>query len=87
MLELGSVFIFHEVITDGVYYRMPLLLSEIFVFTVAYILFRLAAFGSGDAKGLIVLSIIFPSYPVFYFIRMPHSLLRGWKTSPTTVVK
>jgi archaeal preflagellin peptidase FlaK len=75
MLELGSVFIFYEVLTDGVSYLIPLLFSGILVFIVVYILFQLGAFGGGDAKGLIVVSVLFPSYPVFYVSGKIYPLL------------
>ena len=67
MLASGSLFIFYKVFTAGTSYLKPLLFSGVLVFTVVYILFQLGAFGGGDAKGLIVLSILFPSYPVFSF--------------------
>lgn len=75
MLASGSGFIFYEIFTDGLSYLMPLLLSGIIVFTVVYILFQFGAFGGGDAKGLIVLSILFPSYPVFGFSGNLYPLL------------
>lgn len=65
MLAAGSVFIIYEIFIGGTSYLVSLAISGIFVFTVVYILFQFGAFGGGDAKGLIVLSILFPSYPVF----------------------
>ncbi|RXA20585.1 peptidase A24 [Methanosarcina sp. MSH10X1] len=65
MLAAGSVFVLYELFTGGISHLMPLVLSGVLVFTVVYILFQLGAFGGGDAKGLIVLSILFPTYPVF----------------------
>ncbi|WP_243685356.1 A24 family peptidase [Methanosarcina barkeri] len=56
---------------------MPLLLSGVLVFTAVYLLFQFGAFGGGDAKGLIVLSILFPSYPVFSFSEKNISSARG----------
>jgi len=67
MLASGSVFVFYEVFTGGVSYLKPLILSGVVVFVSIYILFQLGAFGGGDAKGLIVLSILFPLYPFFNF--------------------
>lgn len=75
MLASGSLFIFYEVFTAGTSYLKPLLFSGVLVFTVVYILFQLGAFGGGDAKGLIVLSILFPSYPVFSFSEKIYPLL------------
>ncbi len=75
MLSAGSVFILYELFTGGVSYLMSLVFSGVLVFTVVYILFQLGAFGGGDAKGLIVLSILFPSYPVFSFSGKLYPLL------------
>ncbi|MGA9188459.1 MAG: A24 family peptidase C-terminal domain-containing protein [Methanosarcina sp.] len=75
MLTSGSVFVLYELFTDGFSHLIPLLFSGIIVFTVVYILFQLGAFGGGDAKGLIVLSILFPSYPVFSFSGKMYPLL------------
>jgi preflagellin peptidase FlaK len=75
MLASGSLFIFYEVGTAGTSYLKPLLYSGVLVFTAVYILFHLGAFGGGDAKGLIVLSILFPSYPVFSFSEKIYPLL------------
>lgn len=65
MLTAGSIFIFYELFTVGISYLIQLVFSGVIVFTVVYILFQFGAFGGGDAKGLIVLSILFPTYPVF----------------------
>lgn len=75
MFTSGSMFVLYELFTDGVSHLIPLLFSGIIVFTVVYILFQLGAFGGGDAKGLIVLSILFPSYPVFSFSGKMYPLL------------
>jgi archaeal preflagellin peptidase FlaK len=65
MLISGSVFVIYEIFTAGLPYLKTLFLSGVVVFTLVYILFQLGAFGGGDAKGLIVLSILFPAYPIF----------------------
>jgi preflagellin peptidase FlaK len=67
MLTLGSVLVFYEISQGRVPYLKALFLSGFIVFVSVYILFQLGAFGGGDAKGLIVLSILFPLYPVFSF--------------------
>ena len=67
MLISGSIFVFYEIFTEGIPYLKALLLSGILVSVSIYILFQLGAFGGGDAKGLMVLSILFPLYPVFNF--------------------
>lgn len=75
MLETGSVFVIYEVFTGGIPYLKSLILSSVIVFISIYILFQLGAFGGGDAKGLIVLSILFPLYPVFQFSGKAYPLL------------
>ena len=67
MLVLGSVLVLYEIFIGGIPYLKVLFLSGVVVFVSVYILFQLGAFGGGDAKGLIVLSIFFPLYPVFRF--------------------
>ncbi|WP_440945994.1 A24 family peptidase C-terminal domain-containing protein [Methanosarcina sp. T3] len=75
MLALGSVFVLYEVFTGGVSYLKALIFSGVIVFLSIYILFQLGAFGGGDAKGLIVLSILFPLYPVFQLSGKVYPLL------------
>jgi len=64
MLGSGSVFVIYEIFMGGIPYLKALFLSGVIVFVTIYILFQLGAFGGGDAKGLIVLSILFPLYPI-----------------------
>lgn len=75
MLASGSGFVIYEIFTDGLSYLLPLLLSGVLVFTAVYLLFQFGAFGGGDAKGLIVLSILFPSYPVFHLYGKIYPML------------
>lgn len=75
MLASGSVFVLYEIFTEGIPYLKSLFLSGIIVFVSVYLLFRFGAFGGGDAKGLIVLSILFPLYPVFHFSEETYPLL------------
>ncbi|KKH46544.1 A24 family peptidase C-terminal domain-containing protein [Methanosarcina sp. 1.H.A.2.2] len=75
MLASGSVFVIYDVYTGGIPYLKSLIFSGVIVFVSIYILFQLGAFGGGDAKGLIVLSIIFPLYPVFLFSGELYPLL------------
>lgn len=75
MLGSGSVFIIYEIFTGGIPYIKALLISGIIVFVFVYILFQLGAFGGGDAKGLIVLSILFPLFPIFQFSGEVYPLL------------
>ena len=67
MLVSGSVFVIYDFYTGGIPYLKSLIFSGVVVFISIYILFQFGAFGGGDAKGLIVLSILYPLYPVFLF--------------------
>lgn len=75
MLLSGSIFVIYEIFTGGVPYLKALFLSGVIVFISVYLLFRLGAFGGGDAKGLIVLSILFPLYPIFRLSGETYPLL------------
>lgn len=75
MLASGSVFVIYDLFTGGIPYLKSLIFSGVVVFISIYILFQLGAFGGGDAKGLIVLSILFPLYPVFLFSGKVYPLL------------
>jgi len=75
MLGSGSVFVIYEIFTGGIPYLKALFLSGVIVFVSIYILFQFGAFGGGDAKGLIVLSILFPLYPIFQFSGETYPLL------------
>jgi len=75
MLVFGSVFVFYEILIGRIPYLKALFLSGIIVFCSVYILFQLGAIGGGDAKGLIVLSILFPLYPIFHLSGVTYPLL------------
>lgn len=70
MLGIGSIFVAYELLT----LPSPRLLSHIlrlgvsvcFIFILVYILFQFGAFGGADAKALIVLAVLIPSYPAIY---------------------
>jgi len=65
MLAGGAFFVLYDIMTKGTQYIMLLFLSACLIFVLVYILFQLGTFGGADAKSLIVISIILPSYPVF----------------------
>jgi preflagellin peptidase FlaK len=65
MLAGGVFFVLYGIMTKGTQYIMLLFLSAGLIFVLVYILFQLGTFGGADAKSLIVISIILPSYPVF----------------------
>jgi len=75
MIIFGSVLVFYEILIGGISYLKALFLSGIIVFVSVYILFQLGAIGGGDAKGLIVLSILFPFYPVLHLSGVIYPLL------------
>ncbi len=69
IMLIGSVFfVLYDISKDGVSYFLRLLISAGSIFIFVYILFQLGTFGGADAKSLIVLSIIFPSYPKLYIL-------------------
>ncbi len=60
----GSVFfIVMDFLSEGIEYLKILILSVVFIFIFVYILFQIGTFGGADAKSLIMMSIILPSYP------------------------
>ncbi len=62
----GSIFfILYDASMYGISYLLSLFISAGFVFMLVYIIFQLGLFGGADAKSLIVLSIILPTYPAF----------------------
>ncbi|MCX9010880.1 MAG: prepilin peptidase [Candidatus Methanoperedens sp.] len=63
MLAGGSPFILYDIYRGGVAYLPRLLISAGLIFVFVYIIFQLGTFGGADAKSLIVLSIILPTYP------------------------
>lgn len=65
MLAGSVVFVFYDILTKGTSYLLHLFLSAGLIFVLVYILFQLGTFGGADAKSLIVISIILPSYPAF----------------------
>lgn len=65
MLAGSMIFVFYDILIKGIPYLLHLLLSAGLIFVLVYILFQLGTFGGADAKSLIVISIILPSYPAF----------------------
>jgi len=62
----GSIFfIIYDIHSEGFAYIPRLFISAGLIFIFVYILFYLGTFGGADAKLIIVLSIIFPTYPEF----------------------
>ncbi|MCG2711665.1 MAG: prepilin peptidase [Candidatus Omnitrophica bacterium] len=57
MLAGGAFFVLYD------FYLPRLFISAGFIFAFVYILFQFGIFGGADAKSLIVLSIILPTYP------------------------
>lgn len=63
MLTCSVFFVLYDFVSYGVQYLFHLIFSAVFTFCLMYVLFQLGMFGGADAKSLIVLSIILPSYP------------------------
>lgn len=64
MLAGGFFFVAFDILTKGIPYIQHLLISAGLIFIFVYILFQIGTFGGADAKSLIVISIILPSYPL-----------------------
>ncbi|MDO8727848.1 MAG: A24 family peptidase C-terminal domain-containing protein [Candidatus Methanoperedens sp.] len=64
MLAGSAFFVLYDILTKGTPYIIFLFLSAGSIFVLVYILFQIGTFGGADAKSLIVISIILPSYPV-----------------------
>jgi preflagellin peptidase FlaK len=66
LMLVGSIFfITYEYSLYKILTLRPLIISAVFIFILAYILFKIGAFGGADAKALIVLSLTIPTYPGF----------------------
>jgi archaeal preflagellin peptidase FlaK len=65
MLAGSMFFVLYDILTEGISYLLHLFISVGLIFVLVYILFQMGTFGGADAKSLIVISIILPTYPVF----------------------
>ncbi len=74
MLAGGIFFVLYDISTSGISYLFRLLLSAGFIFVFVYLLFQIGTFGGADAKSLIVLSIILPTYPEFTLHKPPSPI-------------
>ncbi len=63
MFGVGFIFIMHDLIIYGLPYLVRNILSFLFIFAFVYILFQFGAFGGADAKVLMVISLIIPTFP------------------------
>jgi preflagellin peptidase FlaK len=63
MLAGSVLFVAYDLYYGGIPAFVKLLLSAGFIFVFVYILFQFGAFGGADAKSLIVLAVILPTYP------------------------
>ncbi|MGP8337017.1 MAG: A24 family peptidase C-terminal domain-containing protein [Methanosarcinaceae archaeon] len=66
MLAAGLPFIIYNILIYGFPYFIRMMLSFAFIFVFVYVLFQLNAFGGADAKLIMVISIIIPTFPVIY---------------------
>ncbi|MDI3485534.1 MAG: archaeal preflagellin peptidase FlaK [Methanolobus sp.] len=63
MFGVGFIFIMYDLMTYGLPYLVRNILSFLFIFAFVYILFQVGAFGGADAKILMVISLIIPTFP------------------------
>lgn len=63
MFGVGYVFILYDLMMLGLPYLVRNVLTFIFIFIFVYVLFQLGAFGGADAKVLMVISLIIPTFP------------------------
>ncbi|AFV23603.1 peptidase A24B, FlaK-like protein [Methanolobus psychrophilus R15] len=63
MFGVCYVFILYDFMTLGMPYLIRNLLTFAFVYLFVYILFQFGAFGGADAKALMVISLIVPTFP------------------------
>jgi preflagellin peptidase FlaK len=63
----AAIFAFLDLINIGLLSLLKLCFSTALIFFLAYILFQLHAFGGADAKALIAISLLIPSYPILRF--------------------
>lgn len=61
------IFAFYDLISSGLLSLFKLFFSTALIFLFVYILFHLGAFGGADAKALIAISLLIPSYPTLKF--------------------
>ncbi|WP_406655602.1 A24 family peptidase C-terminal domain-containing protein [Methanolobus sp. ZRKC2] len=73
MFGVGYVFILYDLMRLGLPYLVRNVLTFIFIFIFVYILFQLGAFGGADAKVLMVISLIVPTFPaiMIYGTQLP----------------
>jgi preflagellin peptidase FlaK len=64
MFGVGFIFIMYDFMTYGIPYLVRNILTFLFIFAFVYILFQFGAFGGADAKVLMVISLIIPTFPV-----------------------
>jgi len=65
MLAGSMFFVLYDIVIKGIPYLLHLFVSAGLIFVLVYILFQMGTFGGADAKSLIVISIILPTYPAF----------------------
>ncbi|HJH32385.1 MAG TPA: peptidase A24 [Methanosarcinaceae archaeon] len=66
MFAAGLPFIIYDLLNYGFPYFIRMVLSFAFIFAFVYVLFQLNAFGGADAKVIMVISIIIPTFPAIY---------------------
>lgn len=66
MLTGNVFFVGYDLLTKGAAYLLSLFFSAGLIFILVYVLFQMGTFGGADAKSLIVISIILPTYPLIH---------------------
>ena len=63
MFGVCYIFILYDFMALGIPYLIRNLLTFAFIYLFVYVLFQLGAFGGADAKALMVISLIVPTFP------------------------
>ncbi|MCD4704415.1 MAG: prepilin peptidase [Methanosarcinaceae archaeon] len=64
MFAAGFIFIIYDIMNNGALQIVRIAVSFLLIFGFVYILFYFNAFGGADAKVLMVISLIIPTYPM-----------------------
>ncbi len=64
MFAAGFIFVIYDILNNGALQVIRMAVSFLLIFGFVYILFYFNAFGGADAKALIVISLLIPTYPM-----------------------
>ena len=74
MFGVGFIFIVADFMELGLPYLIRNILSFAFIFAFVYVLFQFGAFGGADAKVLMVISLIIPTFPAIVLFGTSYPL-------------